>query len=49
MDIVSTALVIAHEEAAAEASQVSPWVFGASALVGFVVLLVVTLMIKVGD
>jgi type III secretory pathway component EscV len=49
MDIVSSALVIASEDAAAEASQLSPFVFGVSAFVGLVVLLVVTLMIKVGD
>lgn len=49
MDIVSSALVLAHDEAAAEASTVSPLVFGASAFIGLVVLLVVTLMIKVGD
>ena len=49
MDIVSTALVLAHDEAAAEASNVSPIAFGVSAFVGLVVLLVVTLMIKVGD
>ena len=49
MSIVSTALVVANEEAAAEASHVSPYVFGGFALVGLLALLVVTMMIKVGD
>jgi len=49
MDIVSSALVIASEEAATEASSVSPLVFGGFAFVALVVLLVVTMMIKVGD
>ncbi len=49
MDIVSSALVIASEEATVEAGQVSPYVFGAFAFVSLAVLLIVTLMIKVGD
>lgn len=49
MDIVSTALVLASEEAAVEGSHVSPYVFGGFAFVALVVLLVVTTMIKVGD
>jgi type III secretory pathway component EscV len=49
MDIATTALVLAHDEASAEASKLSPFVFGASAFIGLVILLVVTLMIKVGD
>jgi len=49
MDIVSSALVLAHDGAAAEASKLPPFVFGASAFIGLVILLVVTLMVKVGD
>jgi hypothetical protein len=49
MDIVSTAFAVASEEAAAEASHVSPYVFGGFAFVALVALLVVTMMIKVGD
>ena len=48
MHILQTAMVLA-EEAAVETSQVSPWVFGAFALVGLGALLVLTMMIKVGD
>ena len=48
MHILNTALVVA-EEAAAEGSHVSPYVFGAFAFVGLAVALVVTMMIKVGD
>ena len=49
MDIVSSALVLANEEMATEGSNVNPFVFGAFALVSLVVLLVLTMMIKVGD
>jgi hypothetical protein len=49
MDIVSTALVLASEEAAAETSHVSPFVFGAFAFIALGALLVLTMMIKVGD
>ena len=49
MSIVTTAIVLANEEAAAEASHVSPYVFGVTAFVALVALLVVTMMIKVGD
>jgi hypothetical protein len=49
MDIVSTAIVFAGEEAAAEGSSVSPYVFGVTAFVALVALLIVTMMIKVGD
>jgi hypothetical protein len=49
MDIVSNAIVLASDEAAAEASHVSPYVFGVAAFGALVVLLVITMMIKVGD
>jgi len=49
MGVISTALVLASEEAAAETGQVSPYVFGAFALVALGALLVLTMMIKVGD
>jgi hypothetical protein len=49
MDIVSSALVVASEEATAEVSHVSPFVFGGFAFVALAVLLIATLMIKVGD
>jgi len=49
MEIVSTAIVLASEEATAASDQVSPYVFGAFAFVGLVVLLVITMMVKVGD
>jgi hypothetical protein len=49
MGIISTALVLANEEAAAEAGTVSPYVFGAFAFVALGALLVLTMMIKVGD
>jgi hypothetical protein len=49
MGNVSTALVLASEEAAAEAGMVSPYVFGAFTFVALGVLLVLTMMIKVGD
>ncbi len=49
MEIVSTAIVLASEEAAVESGQVSPYVFGAFAFVALVVLLIVTMMVKVGD
>lgn len=49
MDIVSTALILASEEAAAETSQVSPYVFGVFTFIALGALLVVTMMIKVGD
>lgn len=47
MGIISTATVFA-EEAAAEGSQTSPYLFGAAALIVLGALLVVTLMLKVG-
>jgi hypothetical protein len=46
---VVNAIVVASEEAAAEGSNVSPYVFGVFAFVALVALLVVTMMIKVGD
>jgi hypothetical protein len=46
MGIVSTAVVFA-EEAAAEGSQTSPYVFGAAAFIILGALLVVALMLKV--
>ena len=49
MGIVSTALVLASEEATAETSQVSPYVFGVFAFIALGALLVLTMMIKVGD
>lgn len=49
MGVISTALVLASEEAAAETGQVSPYVFGAFAFVALGALLVLTMMIKVGD
>jgi hypothetical protein len=49
MGIVSTVLVLASEEAAAETGQVSPYVFGAFAFIALGALLVLTMMIKVGD
>jgi hypothetical protein len=49
MSFVNSAIVLANEEAAGEASHVSPYVFGAFAFVALVALLVVTMMIKVGD
>ena len=49
MHILNTALVFANEEAAAEGSQVSPYVFGVVAFGALVLLLVITMMIKVGD
>jgi len=49
MGIMSSAVVLASEEAAAEGSAVSPYVFGAFAFTALVALLIVTMMIKVGD
>ena len=46
---VVNAIVVASEEAGAEASHVSPYAFGAFAFVALVALLIVTMMIKVGD
>jgi len=46
---VVNALVLASEEAAAEGSHVSPYVFGGVAFIALAALLVVTMMIKVGD
>lgn len=48
MGIISTALVLASEEAA-ESAGVSPYVFGAFTFVALGALLVFTMMIKVGD
>lgn len=47
MGIISTAAVFA-EEAAAEGSQASPYLFGAAALIVLGALLVLVLMLKVG-
>lgn len=49
MSFVNSAIVLASEEAATEASHVSPYVFGGFAMVALIALLVVTMMIKVGD
>ncbi len=48
MVVFSTALVLAGEEAAAEGPLTSPYIIGAFALVALSVLLVATMMIKVG-
>ena len=48
MGIVSIAAVLA-EEAAAEGSSTSPYVFGAAAFFILGVLLIATLMLKAGD
>jgi hypothetical protein len=50
MHILSTAHVLAEETAAAtEGSQVSPYVFGIGAFALLSVLLIITVMLKVGD
>ena len=49
MHILNTAVVFANEGAAAEGSQVSPYVFGIVAFGALVLLLIITMMIKVGD
>jgi hypothetical protein len=49
MHILSTALVHAEESADATGLSVSPYVFGGVAFAALAVLLIVTLMIKVGD
>ena len=49
MHFVSSGIAILSEEAAAQSSQVSPYVFGAFAFVALSALLVLVLMIKVGD
>ena len=46
MGVISTAMVVTEETA--NGISVSPWVFGVTAFVGLGVLLVITLMIKVG-
>lgn len=43
------AIIVASEEAATEGSHVSPYVFGGFAFGALVLLLIVTMMIKVGD
>lgn len=48
MSVITTAIAMS-EEAAAEGTQVSPYVFGVASFVVLCALLVVTLMIKVGD
>jgi hypothetical protein len=48
MVVISTALVLAGEGAAAEASSTSPFVFGAFAFIALSALLIATMMIKVG-
>ena len=48
MGIFSTAAVLA-EEAAVEGSSTSPYVFGAAAFITLSLLLIATLMLKVGD
>ena len=48
MSVITTAIAMS-EEAAAEGTQVSPYVFGGVAFVALCALLVVTMMIKVGD
>ncbi|MHB1067101.1 MAG: hypothetical protein ACYC2Z_06705 [Candidatus Nanopelagicales bacterium] len=48
MSVITTAITMS-EDAAAEGSQVSPYVFGVVSFVVLCALLVVTMMIKVGD
>ena len=48
MGIFSTAAVLA-EEAAVEGSSTSPYVFGGAAFIILTLLLVATVMLKVGD
>jgi len=48
MSTVNTALVLANE-AAAHGEGPNPYIFGAFALGALVLLLVITMMIKVGD
>jgi hypothetical protein len=45
---VITATAVLAEEAASHGINTPPWVFGVTAFVGLGVLLVITLMIKVG-
>ena len=47
MTVLNTALVLASESA--EGSSTSPYVFGGFALLALIVLLIITVMIKVGD
>jgi hypothetical protein len=47
MGVITTAAILA-EEAAGQGIGTPPWVFGVTAFVGLSVLLVITLMIKVG-
>lgn len=49
MSALNTAIVLANETAGEETSHVSPYIFGAAAFLILVLLLVVTMMIKVGD
>lgn len=48
MSVVHTAVVFASEEAG-HASGPNPYIFGAFALAALLLLLVITMMIKVGD
>lgn len=48
MGIFTNAVVLA-EEAAAEGSSTSPYLFGATALIVLTALLIATLMLKVGE
>jgi hypothetical protein len=49
MNALNTAIVLASETAGEEGSQVSPYVFGVATFLLLGLLLVVTMMIKVGD
>lgn len=49
MSALNTAIVLANETASGETSHVSPYIFGAATFIILGLLLVVTMMIKVGD
>ena len=48
MSVVTTAVKFA-EDAAAETASTPPWVFGVTAFAVLTVLMIITVMIKVGD
>jgi hypothetical protein len=49
MGALNTAIVLASETAGEEGSQLSPYVFGAATFIILGLLLVITMMLKVGD
>lgn len=49
MGALNTAIVLASETAGEEGSELSPYVFGAAAFIILGLLLVLTMMLKVGD